>query len=148
MILDSLKNSDAYCALHPLLKKAFDYIKSHDLSVIEPGKIVVDGDRLFISVSELNGKTPEAAKMEGHQKYIDIQIVLKGEEKMGWTAIEHCTHVLEPYNSEKDIAFFTDKPTAFIDVQPGEFVIFFPEDGHAPAIGDGPIKKAIVKVLL
>jgi len=148
MILDSLKNAYAYISLNPLFKQAFDFISKNDLSSFEPGKVVLDGDRLYISVMEIEGKTPEAAKMEAHKKYIDIQIVLKGEETMGWTAIEHCKNEIDPYNTDKDIVFYTDKPTTNISVNPGEFIIFFPEDGHAPAIGKGHIKKAVVKVLV
>jgi len=148
MILDSLKNAASTLALNPLFKQAFEFIQKNDLSKMELGKTILDGDKLFISVMEIDGKLPEAAKMESHVKYIDIQVVLSGVETMGWTAIEHCTEAIEPYNAEKDLQFFADKPSTLITVHPGEFAIFFPEDGHAPGIGNGLIKKAVVKVLV
>jgi len=148
MILDSLKNAASTLALNPLFKQAFEFIQKNDLSKMEPGKTIIDGDKLFISVMEIDGKIPEAAKMESHVKYIDIQVVISGVETMGWTAIEHCTEAIEPYNAEKDLQFFADKPSTLITVNPGEFAIFFPEDGHAPGIGNGHIKKAVVKVLI
>lgn len=148
MILDSLRNASSTSALNPLFKKAFEFIQSNDLSKMEPGKTLIDGDKLFISVMEIDGKTPEAAKMESHRKYIDIQVVISGVETMGWTAIEHCTDAIEPYNGEKDLQFFTNKPSTYLTVHPGEFAVFFPEDGHAPGIGNGPIKKAVLKVLV
>ena len=147
MILDSLKNAASVRSLNPLFKQAFAFIQKNDLSKMEPGKTILDGDKLFVSIMEIDGKPPEAAKMESHVKYIDIQVVISGVETMGWTAIEHCTDAMEPYDKEKDVQFFTNKPTTLITVNPGEFVIFFPEDGHAPGIGNGPIKKAVVKVL-
>ena len=148
MILDSLKNAASTLALNPLFKQAFEFIQKNDLSKMELGKTILDGDKLFISVMEIDGKLPEAAKMESHVKYIDIQVVISGVETMGWTAIEHCTEAIEPYNAEKDLQFFADKPSTLITVHPGEFAIFFPEDGHAPGIGNGLIKKAVVKVLV
>jgi len=148
MILDSLKNAASVQALNPLFKQAFEFIQKNDLLKMEPGKTIIDGDKLFISVMENDGKTSEAAKMESHVNYIDIQVVISGVETMGWTAIEHCTDALEPYNTEKDLQFFSNKPSTFITVNPGEFAIFFPEDGHAPGIGNGPIKKAVIKVLV
>ena len=148
MILDSLKNAASTLALNPLFKQAFEFIQKNDLSKMELGKTILDGDKLFISVMEIDGKLPEAAKMESHVKYIDIQVVLSGVETMGWTAIEHCTEAIEPYNAEKDLQFFADKPSTLITVHPGEFAIFFPEDGHAPGIGNGLIKKAVVEVLV
>lgn len=148
MVLDSLKNCDAYVALHPLFKQAFDFLNQNDLSSMEPGKTVLIEGKLTVSIMEVEGKTPENAKLEAHQRYIDIQTVISGSEAHGWLPIEACKQETAPYNAEKDIVFFTDTPTSRIAVQPGEFVIFFPEDGHAPCIGQGPIKKAVVKVLV
>jgi biofilm protein TabA len=148
MILDSLKNAASVLALNPFFAQAFDFIQKNDLSKMELGKTIIDGDNLFVSVMENDGKLLEAAKMESHVKYIDIQVVISGVETMGWTAIEHCTDAIEPYNTEKDLQFFTTKPSSLITVNPGEFAIFFPEDGHAPGIGNGPIKKAVFKVLV
>ncbi len=148
MILDSLKNTAAVEKIHPLFKQAFDYIKANDLSKVAPGKIELDGANLFISVAEITGKTQEAARIETHNKYIDIQIPVVGVETMGWLAGEYCKNTTDGYNAEKDITFFTDKPSTYVKVQPGEFIVFFPEDGHAPAIGEGFIKKLIVKVLV
>jgi len=148
MILDSLKNANASISLNPRFKQAFEFIQKNDLAKMDPGKVILDGDNLFISIMEIDGKLPEVAKMEAHKKYIDIQVVLSGQETMGWTAIENCTNEIEPYQAEKDIIFYTDKPTTYFTVNPGEFAIFFPEDGHAPAIGNGPIKKAVIKVLV
>jgi biofilm protein TabA len=148
MILDSLKNATASLPLNARFKQAFEFIRNNDLSKMEPGKTILDGDKLYITIMDIEGKTPEVAKMEAHKKYIDIQVVISGQETMGWTAIEHCTHESDAYNPDKDIIFYTDKPTTYVTVNPGEFVLFFPEDGHAPAIGKGAIRKAVVKVLV
>jgi len=148
MVLGSLKNTEAAEKLHPMFKQAFDYIKANDLSKAEPGKIELDGKNLFISVQEITGKTKEVAKMETHNKYIDIQVPVVGVETMGWLAAENCVNSPEGYNETKDITFFTDAPSTYVDVEPGNFVIFFTEDGHAPAIGNGAIKKLVVKVMV
>jgi YhcH/YjgK/YiaL family protein len=146
MILASLSESSLYEGLHPRFAKAFEYIKSHDLSKEAAGKIILDGDDLFISIAEITGKTQDAARTETHVKYIDIQVPLTAPETMGWIATDACTTVTDPYNADKDIAFFADKPTTWIELQPGEFAVFFPHDGHAPGVGSGAMKKAIVKV--
>ena len=146
MILNTLKDSASIESLHPLFKKAFDYIKATDFSTVPAGKIVLDGDKLYISVAEPTGKTKETARMETHDKYIDIQMPLTAVETMGWKATNELKEPTAPYNPEKDITFFADKPTTYVDVQPGEFAIFFPEDGHAPGIAEGNFRKVIVKV--
>lgn len=148
MILDNLNNLRAYSVLNPLFDAAADFIRDNNLAEMEPGKIIIDGERLYCSIMEIEGKKPEDAKMEAHKKYIDIQIVLKGNETMGWAAIEDCKQEAGAYNTEKDLIFYTDKPTANIDVKAGQCVLFFPEDGHAPGMGNGSIKKAVIKVLV
>lgn len=133
-------------AIHPLFKTAFDYIKANDLVNAAPGKIILEEGKLFIVVSEANGKNLEDAVMESHNKFIDIQIPVVGTETMGWMPIEECILPKGPYNSEKDLTLFDDVPSVYIPVESGNFVVFFPSDGHAPGIGDGVIKKLIVKV--
>ena len=63
MILDSLSNTASIEQLHPLFKKAFDFLKSTDFSTKEAGKIVLDGDDLYVSIAEPVGKSKDAAKM-------------------------------------------------------------------------------------
>lgn len=148
MILDSLKSATNYLQLSTRIRQAFDFIANHDLKNMAPGKYMLDGENLFLTIAELSGKSHDQAFAEAHKKYIDIQIVLQGQETMGWLSIDHCKHEMEPYLAENDIVFFADKPTTFLTLNEDEFVVFFPEDGHAPGIGKGPIKKAIVKVLV
>lgn len=148
MILDSLKSVANYLQLSTCIRQAFDFIAKNDLISMAPGNYVLDGENMFLTIAELSGKSQDQAFIEAHKKYIDIQIVLQGQETMGWLSIENCKHEMEPYHPEKDIVFFTDKPTTFLTLNEGEFVVFFPEDGHAPGIGKGPIKKAIVKILV
>ncbi|MBN1462835.1 MAG: YhcH/YjgK/YiaL family protein [Paludibacteraceae bacterium] len=146
MILDSLQNSKMYEGLHPKFKQAFDYIKTTDFSKQEIGKVELDGKNLIVIFAEGIGKTMDEAKMETHEQYIDIQVPYTSVETMGYIPTVDLKNPTVAYNSEKDIAFFSDKATAFITVHPGQFAIFFPEDGHQPAIGDGPFRKIIVKV--
>lgn len=146
MILDSLKNSAMYENMHPKFKQAFDFIKATDFSTIVASKIELDGKELIVNIAEGNGKTIKEAKMETHNKYIDIQIPLTSIETMGYIPSVDLKEPAGNYNNEKDLAFFNDKASAYITVVPGQFAIFFPEDGHQPAIGEGPFKKIIVKV--
>jgi YhcH/YjgK/YiaL family protein len=146
MILDTLGETKLYEALHPRFKQAFDYLKQHDLTQAPVGKIVLDGDNLFISVAEMEGKEAQTARTETHQHYIDIQMPLSGSETIGWVAADDCKRVAQPYDVAKDIAFFEDRPTTYVILQPSQFAIFFPQDGHAPGIATGSLKKIIVKV--
>lgn len=146
MVFDSLENSAKYESLHPAFKQAFDYVKSTDFSRIELGKVLLDGKNLFVNYAECETKTVEAAKMETHNEYIDIQIPLTQPEVIGYTPACNLKEPIDAYNAEKDITFFKDQGQTMLTIKPGQFVIFWPEDGHQPGIGDGPWRKVIVKV--
>lgn len=148
MILDSLKNAEAYYKLHPLFKKAFEYLKSVDFANTETGKTEIEGKELFLMVSDSDMKTEEDAKMEVHNKYIDIQLPVSKPETYGWKARAELKEERDAFNEEKDIQFFFDKGTTLVTAVPGDFTVFFPEDGHAPCIGEGKIRKVVVKIKL
>ncbi len=148
MILDILSNSKPYEALHPRFKAAFDFLRNSDLEKLPVGKIELDGSNLFVSVVDITGKTSEEARMETHRNYIDIQVPVGNTETMGWIAAEKLQKPTSDYSAEKDITFFADKASVFLTVQPYEFAVFFPEDGHQPGIAEGTYRKIIVKVLV
>ncbi|MEO8416306.1 MAG: YhcH/YjgK/YiaL family protein [Ginsengibacter sp.] len=148
MIVDNLLNAEKYFCMHPLFAKAFDYIKSRDLGTIEPGKYEIDGDQLRSIVSNKKGMTAmeSAAKFECHDKHIDIQLCIKGTEQMGWKPRQDCIQQKGDYNPEKDVTFYNDAPDMYFQLTNNQFAIFFPEDVHAPMIGDDEIMKMVIKV--
>jgi len=147
MIIDTIKNAAKYFSVHPLFKNAFEFISQTDLANAESGKSdIAEGLKAIFSDSP--GKTKEAsiAKFECHNKNIDIQFCIKGVETIGWKPRESCKKPNGEYNDEKDVAFFNDAPDMYFQLTDGQFAIFFPEDVHAPMIGDGEIKKLVIKV--
>ncbi len=148
MIIDTLSNSEKYNSIHPLFAKAFESIKSQVLATIEDGKFEIDGDSLRAIVSNKKGMTKEEsiAKFECHDKHIDIQLCIRGKEQFGWKPRSACTQQKGEYNPEKDVVFYKDAPDMFFQLTDNEFAIFFPEDVHAPMIGEREIKKLVVKV--
>lgn len=147
MIIDTLSNSSKYVAVHPLFAKAFEYIGSIDLANAADGKSDI-AEGLKAIFSEAQGKTREAslAKFECHDRNIDIQVCIRGKETICWKPREKCLTPNGEYNPEKDVRFFSDAPDMEFRLTDGQFVIFFPEDVHAPMIGEGMIKKLVIKV--
>jgi YhcH/YjgK/YiaL family protein len=146
MILDSLNNTERYEALHPLFKKAFDFLKNTDFSKLEDGKHIIEGDDLYVNIFTITGKDKHDAVLEIHKEYIDIQTPLLGVEKIGWKPTSDLMAEKKLYDVESDCALYADKPTARTKIYPGQFAIYFPSDGHAPGIGRGSIRKAVVKI--
>lgn len=148
MIIDTVDNLYKYSSLHPLFARAVEYIRETNLDVIEDGKIDIEGDRLRAIVTNKKGMTEaeSTAKFECHDKHIDIQICIRGTEKIGWKPRADCKDQKGEYNPDKDVAFYNDAPDTFFELKDGQFGIFYPEDVHAPMIGDGLIKKMVIKV--
>jgi len=112
------------------------------------GKYEIDGDNLKAIFSNKKGMTTaeSVAKFECHNKHIDIQLCINGVEQIGWKPREKCTIENGGYNAEKDVQFYSDQPDMYFQLTDGQFAIFFPEDVHAPMIGDSEIKKLVIKV--
>ncbi len=146
MIFSSLSQSSRYAALHPLFALVFDYIRDNDLYNMAPGRYHIKGDDLIAIVEHVNGRPHNDARLECHRRYIDIQLVLDGDETMGWKPLADCFNPVGEFSDEKDIQFFTDAPASWVPVPPDHFCIFFPEDAHAPLVGNGPIRKVIFKI--
>lgn len=146
MIIDTLDNLAKYVSLNPLFNDVVEFLKNNDLDKLEAGKTMIKGTDLFVNIQEAKGKTKEVALLETHKKMIDIQIPLSTSETFGYTPL--CDLPEAEYNAEKDITKYEGLAETYVTCKPGEFAIFFPQDGHAPCISDEPtIKKAIFKVL-
>lgn len=148
MILGTLSDSKRYEAIHPAFAQVFDYIKKHDLLSAPLERITLDGDRLFINNVLTHGREASEMPLEAHRQYLDIHILLSGEERIGWRAIGDCGTPSKEYNQEEDYMLWDKEATSYVDLKPGQFVIVYPEDAHAPLIGTGDIRKLIVKALV
>ncbi|MBP6430399.1 MAG: YhcH/YjgK/YiaL family protein [Ferruginibacter sp.] len=147
MIVDTLHNASKYFAVHPLFEKAFQYINSIDLQNQADGKFEI-AESLKAIFSNAQGKLKEdsIAKFECHNSNIDIQLCINGVETIGWKPREKCQTPNGEFNTEKDVQLFSDVPDMYFQLTNGQFAIFFPEDVHAPMIGDAEIKKLVIKV--
>ena len=149
MIIDKLENADAYMAISPGITKALKLLQSGELDNKEIGKYEIDGTKLYVMIQEYKTKSWVNGKLEVHRKYIDVQYVASGEEKIGYAPMASLFE-FDPYNEEKDVAFHAgigDLTT----VSEGMIAIFFPHDAHAPTlgiseIGGDNVRKVVIKI--
>jgi biofilm protein TabA len=146
MIIDKLQNAKSYYNMHPAFEKAFAFLRQDNLAELAPGRYDIDGDKLFCSISKGPGRSRSEAKLEAHRKYIDIQYVIAGTDEMGYKPTADCKFIDTVYDANADIGFFQDQPDNWIPVPAGSFVIFFPQDAHAPLVSDQEIHKAVLKI--
>ncbi|HEY8891189.1 MAG TPA: YhcH/YjgK/YiaL family protein [Clostridium sp.] len=149
MIVDKLSNAEQYYKLGPRIEKAFKYIKNIDLSQIEIGKYQIDDDKIFAVVSEYETKNLEKGLWEAHRNYIDIQYIITGKEKMGYSCIDDMKPLIE-YEENKDVLFVKGQGD-YITINEGAFALFTPNDAHMPSIKVNNtqfVKKLLVKILV
>jgi YhcH/YjgK/YiaL family protein len=133
MIVDCLENAALYHGLGPRFKMALDYLSRTDFSQMPDGRYELDGDNVFAIVVRYETKPADAAKWEAHRKYTDVQYMVEGRERMGYTPLNARLTASQPYDSEKDVVFYNAQGD-FIDAPAGRFIIFMPHDVHAPGI--------------
>lgn len=146
MILDDLQAASRYDALHPLFRLGMEFLGRPDLESLTGGRHEIDGDRVFALVNRDPGRGHAGARLETHRKYIDIQYLVSGREEIGWRPTDQCQQVSEPYSDTRDILFFADQPQTWIELPVGKFMIFYPQDAHAPLAATGDNLKVVIKV--
>nr|WP_326184682.1 YhcH/YjgK/YiaL family protein [uncultured Oscillibacter sp.] len=146
MLYGTLKHLDTYQGIHPGVMRGLELLRDTDFSKLADGRHDVDGDDLYFSLQSYETR-PVNDMPESHKKYVDIQYLISGRERMGVAPLEDMTEVVEGH-PERDV-WRHRGPTDTILVTGDRFVVFWPEDAHAPCIAvDGPerCRKCVVKV--
>jgi biofilm protein TabA len=131
MVFDKLKNYKLYTGLSTPIAKALSLAAETDFEKIADGKYQLDSDGLYYIVQRYK-TAPLLDKIEAHRKYIDIQLIAKGNERIGYADRDGLTQAVE-YSDEKDIEFFlAPKDITFLNMSQGSFAIFWPHDAHMP----------------
>ncbi len=147
MIKDNLKNASKYYSLSPRMELAFKFLENNNLNNFKLGQHEIDGDNIYMNIQEYETKISD--NLEAHRKYIDIQYMIKGEEKMGVCSLDNLIPTCE-YDEEKDVIFYKGE-CDFELVKENDFIVFYPEDAHLPCqVVEAPkmVKKVVVKVLV
>lgn len=149
MILDKLSNAKTYYSISEKIEIALKYLQHKDLVNMPNGKYPIE-DEIYVIIQEYESKHQDLGKWEAHEKFIDIQFIISGREKIGQTPVDGLI-VNEPYNNEKDIVFFENKKDIgnFLVLEENDFAIFYPQDAHMPGLSvDKPahVKKAVIKI--
>lgn len=115
------------------LETAIAWLRETDVSQMAPGRYPIDGDAMFALVQTVQTGPWEDGRPEFHERYIDVQCLLEGEELMGYSAAEPALAITQNLLAERDIAF-TATPTSEsrLVMRPGHFVVFFPGELHRP----------------
>ena len=148
MIIGNINNTKEIEKLHPLFKNAFDWLRSNWDTIHDSGKtrIELTPDCLFANIDTAQMKSAHEQIFEVHHKYIDIHIPINTAETIGWRPTYQIANNIQEYDHNLDRAFYADIALSYFTINPGEFIIMYPHDAHAPIIGKGEIKKICMKI--
>jgi YhcH/YjgK/YiaL family protein len=151
MIFDRIENLKYYYGLSPRLKKALEYLEKTDLAGLGEGKIEIDGDDVYASVTTKRTQPYSAAKFEAHKKYIDIQYAIEGKEDILCWFTQMTNSIIEEH-PDKDVYFYKSMGRP-ITIGGGRLAVLFPTDIHAPGLthmdkpeNENDCKKIVLKV--
>lgn len=153
MIFTNRKNAKRYENAAPLFKEAFEALFKLADGEFVPGRHEVRGDEIFIFANEYRTKPADQTLYEAHRKYVDVMLMLEGEEYIAHTDIEGAGEITDPYDEKKGdyiLAKEGVEPSISI-MRPGDIAIFFPEDLHCPGritVEVSNVRKLVAKVLV
>jgi biofilm protein TabA len=150
MIKDNLKYADIYKQLGPRFAQAIEYARSTDLSKLSVGRHEIDGANLYLIIRSYTTEKAFERKYEIHRKYMDLQLMLEGQEIIYCADAEGMEPVTE-YDAKEDILFLKEDAGTAVLVSAGEFLIAYPHDAHKPQCAAGVpklVRKAVFKFLV
>lgn len=155
MLVGTLQQLKDQVKDHAKLKAGLEYLMNFnadkefaDITPENNRKVEIEGDDVFAIIQTYTPKDWDVLKFEGHRKYIDIQCVFGGEEKLLHTGTQRIKKQGE-YDEEKDIHFSDVDRFSELLLTNGDACILYPEDMHAPCMkaeSDELVKKVVVKV--
>lgn len=149
MISSSIYAKDVINTYPKAIQTALEYLKANDFTKMETGVYEIQGKDIYAQVMDCETKPLEEGKPEVHEKYVDVQFVASGKEKIGFTPDTGKYEVAERFD-ERDLIFYKSvEDEGYLEARPGSYNIFFPGDVHKPGLISGEsmtIRKVVVKV--
>ena len=150
MILDQISQMKNYVSTLPALQHVIDILASGKLDDMELGRYTTDQKNIRYTLFTYKTEKKEATEYEVHRKEIDVQILLKGHERMDIASREMLT-ATTAYNEEKDFFMATGEKLLSYHAKQDTFAVFFPGEPHAPNLIDetpSQVIKVLFKILM
>lgn len=149
MVLDHISNAPIYYSLSQRIAEGLALLADPAVRHAPAGRHEIRPDLLYYVVAEYTTKPAEQGMMEIHQKFLDIQYILNGQEYIYYSPLSYLRPT-QPYDAKSDAALFAPRPTdTRLLLSADWFAIFWPNEPHAPAaavVDPQPVRKIVVKV--
>lgn len=152
MIVGTMEAAEqGYVEFPPILREALAFLRAHDFKKMADGHYPIRGEQCYANLDRYTTREADACFPETHQRFVDIQYLVEGEEYLGWCPLSPELSVHTPYDAARDVTFYERLvPESNLVLLPGSFAVLFPEDVHRPQVatedGPAPVTKVVVKV--
>ncbi len=148
MIVDILENIGFYGVPAEGLEDALDWLSENDVLALEPGRYPLGNSGATAILALAQTVPADEEEWEAHRRFADLQVVLSGEEVMGFAPLSSMTP-RGGYSPEDD-CLLLEGGGNFLHVRPGTFVFFTPHDAHKallnPPSGPSKVRKVVFKL--
>lgn len=130
-------------------KAAMEFLERPDLETLATGRYDLTGQGTYANVQEYDTRTE--GDFEAHRKFIDIQYIVSGRERIDVAPIDAKDEEITAYSEDDDFELMSISSSITpVVMKPGKMAILFPKDAHRPSmsIGSTPekVKKVVIKV--
>jgi len=151
MIVAKLKNAADYRGIHPTLDRALEYLHEEFLETVGTETVHMDGQNLYATLNLFETQPDEKGFFEAHRDYLDIHVVLTGEERMDIAETAALTPDEAASKPENDFYVYQDKNPAHqsIVLRRGDFLVAWPSDAHrvkGQVSGPSEVRKVVFKI--
>ena len=134
--------------LSNLSETVYNFLQNADFTILDDGRKNLDKG-CYVNVETYNTRSREECRFESHRKYIDVQYIINGAEKI--IIVPSCDLKQQiPYDSSKDIEFFSDNEKGeMFSLEAGDFLVIPPETAHMPCVSFNRctrVRKAVFKI--
>ena len=147
MILDKLSQAKAYRGIHPRLDAALDRLNEAFLATVGPETMQLEGDKLYVTRFTYDTLPLEDTFFEAHKRYLDIHLMMEGEERVDIASPEGLTL----FEQQGDFYAYRGEGEQSLVLRPGSFLVVFPKGAHRIKIqvnGPETVSKVVFKVLV
>jgi len=131
MVIDTLENLPLYFSLHPDIEKAYEFIKGFYENPGELRRYDLNDKGLFVNAETYTTKPAEGREAEAHRRYVDLQFVVRGQERIGIAPLAEAVPTVE-FSTERDIGFYTCEYSQWANLKAGMFALIWPHEAHLP----------------
>jgi YhcH/YjgK/YiaL family protein len=147
MIYDYLEKMPLYFSCNGDMKRAYAFLRGL-AGGYRLGRHELGDDGMYANVEMYVTQPEEGRQAEAHRRYIDVQFVLRGRERIGYAPLSTMNEA-GSFDTRSDIGFYEGICKCWLPLYAGDFAVIYPHEAHLPgtAIGEScEVVKAVVKI--